>query len=842
LGHTDYAAAISLRDFVGDAIRADPVVREQLHIYRQAYQDHEIALSGWRPRLDLSASSGLVDQKEPAISDYSTSQIDLTLTQNLFNGFDTTNQIQQAKARIASAVYRLYDTADNAARDAIIAYINVLSERRLITLAEQNVNSHERILSQIIEQTAGGIGRKSDVEQTMGRLASAKAGLVGQQNNLQDALTQAHKLLGRYLHPNDFDEPSIPIQPDGELEDLISQALSNHPALESARRNIEAARFDYKRSKRTGFPLLDLQLQQSAGNNIGIETGRREDKSILLTMQYNLYRGGADAAEQKKKISEIHELEAFRKRVQRQVIDALRLAWTADQALKEQIPLLQEHVLKARQTLDLYHEEFLLNKRDLIDVLDAESELNTAQKRETEAIHDALIARFRVYEGLGRLFHPLELSVEVTDDDLLIADIRAQGIDVPVISIDSDDDKHSSDSDQCDNSASGSVVDTFGCEIRLEPKFGIYSTNTPPIANNDVFVTPANTALDISPTDILGNDSDADGDRLSMDSFTKPTTGSLIKDAEGYLVYSPARGFTGVDEFFYTVIDGRGGSATAKVTIRIEAAEPQHPETGNPANTDSPQTIKPPLPDNSTSSEPAEAGGLTAIEEIYFAYKKQTLAKDSQSLLDRLIPVLKLATTTAIEVRAHTDNVGSQEYNLPLSEQRARLVREVLIDNGVDGNKITAVGRGKLEPTADNSTEQGRAKNRRVEIRYTVENSASGNEQDVGHLQFGYKNTGLTEDSLNRLNAFAERLMRSPRSSVIIRAHTDNIGPEKYNQKLSEKRADDIKQLLITRGIPGHRVQAIGMGETTPIADNSTEEGRTQNRRAELLLRLELPE
>ena len=191
------AQAISLQEFVTDVVNTNPIVREQVHAYRQVAQDHKIALSGWRPSLDLSSTFGRSSRKAPNTSqrrsDFNESQVDLTLTQNLFDGFDTTHQIAQARARISSAAYQLYDTADNVALDAVRAYFNILTEKRLVALAAQNVESHERILSQIQERNARGIGRLSDLEQTEGRLAQAHASLIAQQNNLQEVNSEELK-------------------------------------------------------------------------------------------------------------------------------------------------------------------------------------------------------------------------------------------------------------------------------------------------------------------------------------------------------------------------------------------------------------------------------------------------------------------------------------------------------------------------------------------------------------------------------------------------------------------------------------------------------------------------
>ena len=105
---------------------------------------------------------------------------------------------------------------------------------------------------------------------------------------------------------------------------------------------------------------------------------------------------------------------------------------------------------------------------------------------------------------------------------------------------------------------------------------------------------------------------------------------------------------------------------------------------------------------------------------------------------------------------------------------------------------------------------------------------------EVGIIRFGYKKSTLSTDSQIILDAVVERLHRDPAARVDVYTYTDNIGSASYNRGLSEQRAETIKQLFIDRGIDASRIGTHGMGENNPIADNTTEEGRSQNRRAEI--------
>jgi OOP family OmpA-OmpF porin len=80
-------------------------------------------------------------------------------------------------------------------------------------------------------------------------------------------------------------------------------------------------------------------------------------------------------------------------------------------------------------------------------------------------------------------------------------------------------------------------------------------------------------------------------------------------------------------------------------------------------------------------------------------------------------------------------------------------------------------------------------------------------------------------------------MIKYPDTKIAIEGHTDSIGSNEYNQKLSERRANSVKNYIIDNfGIDAKRLRAEGFGETRPIADNNTDEGRQRNRRVESVL------
>lgn len=105
---------------------------------------------------------------------------------------------------------------------------------------------------------------------------------------------------------------------------------------------------------------------------------------------------------------------------------------------------------------------------------------------------------------------------------------------------------------------------------------------------------------------------------------------------------------------------------------------------------------------------------------ILFGFNQSSLSDEAKVNLDKLVTVLKTNPDTNIEIQGHTDDKGSDTYNMSLSEKRAKAVSDHLISKAITSGRITTKGFGESVPKADNSTEEGRAQNRRVEFLITA--------------------------------------------------------------------------------------------------------------------------
>ena len=135
-----------------------------------------------------------------------------------------------------------------------------------------------------------------------------------------------------------------------------------------------------------------------------------------------------------------------------------------------------------------------------------------------------------------------------------------------------------------------------------------------------------------------------------------------------------------------------------------------------PAPTPEPTPKPTPVPTPTPMPEPDPCQERVSFGGVNFDFDKATVRDDAKPTLDRWAARLMECSNVSVAVSGHTDSVGADSYNQQLSERRANAVRDVLIADGVAGDRLTATGYGASMPVASNADAAGRAQNRRIEL------------------------------------------------------------------------------------------------------------------------------
>lgn len=126
-------------------------------------------------------------------------------------------------------------------------------------------------------------------------------------------------------------------------------------------------------------------------------------------------------------------------------------------------------------------------------------------------------------------------------------------------------------------------------------------------------------------------------------------------------------------------------------------------------------------------------GIILSMSDILFDVNQATLKADLKTSLAKVAGILSVYQQFKVSIEGNTDNTGSEEFNMKLSEQRATNVMNFLIEQGIDADRLTAKGLGMTMPIADNNTKEGRQKNRRVDLVIqdkALQSSSEGNSKE----------------------------------------------------------------------------------------------------------------
>lgn len=172
-------------------------------------------------------------------------------------------------------------------------------------------------------------------------------------------------------------------------------------------------------------------------------------------------------------------------------------------------------------------------------------------------------------------------------------------------------------------------------------------------------------------------------------------------------------------------------------------------------------------------------------------------------------------------VNTRVDGVQTQveDAQTKLRDHEGRITR----------NEATA---NQASKTAQEALERAQAAGKLAEGKLLYETVLSDDK-----VKFGFDKAELSDEAKAALDAFAAQLKAENKNVYVeIQGHTDNVGGELYNEKLGQQRAEIVELYLAKQGIPLFRMESISYGESAPVADNKTRDGRAQNRRVVLVV------
>lgn len=419
------ADVTTMRDTVAATLMYNPNIKA-FQEYRQAAEDDlKRARSGWFPRIDARAGWGLEQWSDSNTRNtgrragaekyaqgkrtyYDRSEASLTISQTIWDGLATWNRYQQGKLREESAESRLFDNAEGLGLDSVLAHIEIYRQRRIVSLAELNVQNHRSILSSQSERHRSGASTMADVSQTQTRLARSEASLAESRAALEVAIANYKRLTGRI--PGQIEVPADPMNAYPSLEAALAQSQVSNPKIKALRADAAAAESQTGIDFSAFHPQVYLEIGPSYSYRAQSKLTDEGGMVFMLRANWNLFNGGYDWYNV--------QGDKARARQARQEVTALldnlaeetEATWSELLSSQEQARFYSNAVQYATKTRDMYLEQFNVGQRSLLDVLDSENELFSSSIQLVTAQQNVIAAKYRLLTLGGALLSSLGIE------------------------------------------------------------------------------------------------------------------------------------------------------------------------------------------------------------------------------------------------------------------------------------------------------------------------------------------------------------------------------------------------------------------------------------------------
>ena len=444
------ATAQTLEQTVHAAIRSNPRI-EVVARNREAIEQEVTRARGlYLPQIDLRIGAGpertdnVSTRARGGSSDLTRRDAGIFATQRIFDGWETDSEVARQKARSVSAAHRIGEAVEFVALDAIEAHVEVLRQTGLLRLAAENVDKHCQIWPiararaglrpgtaaehplafarcKAVNGTAlpprrqdatdGGVVPSIESDQAESRLESAIATELETRGALDDANSRYLAVVNQQpmmLAP--VSAPEMRKAQFSTLDAFVDAARRNNPTLRVTQTDIRVAEREVEGTESVFYPRVNLELGASRNRDVDGTRGDDSDMSALLVMRWNLYRGGADAAQRLVALGRMSQTIAQNSVAARTTEEDVRRAWILKQTADERIPVLASAVKKNVVISQTYRDQFVNNGRSLIDVLNAENEVFVSRGRLLTAELARIVADYRLLAFTGELVSTLKVE------------------------------------------------------------------------------------------------------------------------------------------------------------------------------------------------------------------------------------------------------------------------------------------------------------------------------------------------------------------------------------------------------------------------------------------------
>lgn len=404
--HPEPALAESLRDALAAAYFYNPKLDAERARLRAADENVTRAESRWRPVVEGTFDFGSQETTTKPRSG-NNGQTDpwgysISVRQQLFDGFRTTNEISEAEASVKAGRENLRLVETTTLLEAVTAYVDAVAAQAVVRLREDNVRALSEELNAAKTRRAVREVTRTDVAQAQARLAGALSTADLARAELKKARANYLRIIGH--EPSNLQMPPLSLkQLPNSLEEAWAAAERQNPSLGSALHREEAARFAIDKIRGELLPQVNLEANWGVREDANNLFQEQEQASITGRVSIPLYDGGDTRARvrQAKQIhvSRLQDIEQARADAQASVT----AAWAELQGQRAKLRSDEVQLEANRIALEGTREEQKVGQRLLIDVLNAEQEYLESQIQLVSAKRAVVITSYRLLAAIGQL-------------------------------------------------------------------------------------------------------------------------------------------------------------------------------------------------------------------------------------------------------------------------------------------------------------------------------------------------------------------------------------------------------------------------------------------------------
>jgi outer membrane protein len=377
-----------------------------------------IARSGWRPTI---AGSGSLSVTEQAGTQIRTGSFGVQIQQSLFDGFQTSNNVSAAEARVRASNESLRNTEQNILFNAAAAYMDVMRDRRIAVFRERNLAFLAEQVRAAESRFEVGEGTRTDVAQAQAQHSAAQAQLSAARAQVQVSEATYRQVVGD--DPGRL-EPASPVGGllPASMDAAFALAARQHPAIMATQHLVDAASYVVKATEGALLPQVSaqagVQSRWQSTNLPGVGTGAPGDgttnsATIGLNLTVPIYSGGRTSAQVRQSKESLGEARIEVDVRRDEVRQAVASAWTQYAAAREAMAANRELVSAAELALAGVIEERDVGQRTTLDVLNAQADVINAQINLASTERDVVVASYAILSAVGALsVRTLGLQVE----------------------------------------------------------------------------------------------------------------------------------------------------------------------------------------------------------------------------------------------------------------------------------------------------------------------------------------------------------------------------------------------------------------------------------------------